>query len=135
MNASCGTSTEPTIFMRFLPFFLFFEQFLLARDITTVALRQHILAQCTDVGTRDDALADGGLHRHDKLLPWYQILEFGDEALPLVVSVVTVHDHRQRIDRFGVDQDIQLDQVTFAILVELIIEAGITPASTLLSRS
>ena len=44
--------------------FLLFEQFLLTRDIATVALRQHVLAQGLHVFSGDDIGSNSCLNRH-----------------------------------------------------------------------
>ena len=62
-NASCGTSTPPTCFMRFLPFFCFSSSLRLRRDVAAVALREHVLALRLDRLARDHPRADRRLDR------------------------------------------------------------------------
>ena len=62
-NASCGTSTPPTCFIRFLPSFCFSSSFRLRDDVAAVALREHVLAARLDRLARDHARADRGLDR------------------------------------------------------------------------
>jgi hypothetical protein len=42
-----------------------------------------------------------------------------------------VHQHGQRVDGLGVDEDAELDEVALAIVGELVVEAGIALADRL----
>src|SRR5438067_1495737 len=55
------------------PFLLLFEQLSLSRDVSAVALRQHVLAHRFDRFTGDDAAADGRLNRDLEHLPRNQL--------------------------------------------------------------
>ena len=48
-------------FHAFLPFSLFFEQFLFAGDVAAVAFGEDVFAEGGDAFAGDDATADGGL--------------------------------------------------------------------------
>ena len=109
-NASCGISTEPTCFMRFLPSFCFSSSLRLRRQVAAVALGQHVLAQRLHGGARDDVRADGRLHGHFEHLARNQFLHLVDQLAAALIGVVAVHDDRQRIDRVAIDQDVELAQ-------------------------
>ena len=72
-KASCGMSTVPTRFIRFLPSFCFSSSFRLRRDVAAVALGDDVLAQRLHGLAGDDARADGGLDRHLEHLPRDQL--------------------------------------------------------------
>ena len=65
-NASCGISTLPTCFIRFLPSFCFSSSLRLRRDVAAVALGGHVLAHGLDRLAGDDPRADGGLDRRPR---------------------------------------------------------------------
>ena len=68
-KASCGMSTVPTRFIRFLPSFCFSRSLRLRRDVAAVALGDHVLAQGLHGFAGDDARADGGLDGDLEHLP------------------------------------------------------------------
>ena len=108
----------------------FFEQFFLARDVTTITLRQNVLTHRRDIGAGNHALADGGLNGDDELLTRDKLFQACYESLSLVISVVGVDDDGEGVYRFGIDQHIEFDQITGLIIGKLIIEAGITACRT-----
>jgi len=68
-NASCGTSTAPTCFIRLLARLLLLEQLALASDIAAVALREHVLPLRFHGLARDHARPDRSLDRDVEVLP------------------------------------------------------------------
>src|SRR5690606_944992 len=70
-----------------LALLLLFKQLALARDITTVALREHVLAQRLDVHPADDPLADRRLDRHDEHLLRDEVLQPAHKRLSLVIGL------------------------------------------------
>src|SRR5215510_14514928 len=58
----------------FLALLLFFEQFLLARNVAAVAFGEYVLALRFDIRTADDLLPDGSLDRHREQLSGDQFL-------------------------------------------------------------
>src|SRR5215210_7574741 len=75
------------------------EQLALARDVAAVALGRHVLAEGLDGLAGDDLRADGGLDRHVVLLARDLLAQALGEHLALVVSLVAVDDHAERVDR------------------------------------
>src|SRR6266496_3403276 len=60
---------DPADFLHpLLTFFLLLEQFAFARDVATVAFRDHVLAHRLNCFARDDFIADGRLDRDLKQL-------------------------------------------------------------------
>src|ERR1700689_1621071 len=64
-----------------LAFLLFFEKLALARDVSAVAFRAHVLANRADRFARDHAAADGGLDGHFEHLARNQFAEAADEIV------------------------------------------------------
>src|SRR5262249_12466534 len=103
-KASCGISTVPTCFMRFLPAFCFsfpalFPPNHLSRPVTppAVALRQHLLTQCFDVLPRDGVRPARALHRHIEHLPRDQLAHFFYELASSRLGARAVYDQRKGI--------------------------------------
>jgi hypothetical protein len=42
-----------------------------------------------------------------------------------------VDDHREAVDAVAVDQEVELDEVALAVVVELVVEAGVAAADRL----
>ena len=110
---------------------LLFQQFLLAGDIAAVALGQHVLAHGLDGLAGDDLAADGGLHRDLKQGAGNVVPQFFADAATLGVGVVPEHDHGECVHRVAVQQEVQLDQIALAVLLELVVVAGVTAAAAL----
>jgi hypothetical protein len=125
-----GISTLPMVFMR-LAGPLLLEQLLLARDVAAVTLGQHVLALGLDGVARDDLTAHRGLERHRELLARDQFFQLAGQRMALVLRGVAVHDHRQCVDRRFVDQNVHAQQRPGAILVEDVVERGVTARATL----
>src|SRR3990172_7980044 len=104
---------------------LFLQQLSLARNVTAVALGKHILAQRLDRFPRDDMRSDRRLNRHVEHLPRDQLAHFRYKFAPAVDTVVPVNHERQRIHPLAVDEDVELDHVRGAILLELVVERSI----------
>src|SRR5205823_14955276 len=103
---------------------LLLEQLALARDVAAVALGQHVLAHGADRLTRDDAAADGRLHRHLEQLARDELFELLDEGLAQRVGLLAVGNQREGVDGLAIDEDVQLDQVAGAVPGHLIVERG-----------
>src|SRR6185437_7117552 len=78
-----------------LSFLLLLQQFALPRDVSTVALGQHVLAQRLDRGPRDHLRADGRLDDHLEELPWDELLQLVGDLAPPVVLLLRVDDYRE----------------------------------------
>ena len=94
MNASCGTSTLPMAFMRFLPCLLLLEQLALAADVAAVTLRKHVLALGLHRLAREHAPADGGLDGNLEHLARDDLLELFGEHAAAIVGLVAMYDER-----------------------------------------
>src|SRR5262245_19116637 len=55
--------------------FLLVQQLAVSRDITAVALGEHVLAECPDGLARDDLGANGGLNRDLEQVRWDQLFQ------------------------------------------------------------
>src|SRR5690606_9958073 len=75
-----------------LALLLFLEELLLAADVATVALGQHVLAQRLDVGAGDDLRADRGLDRHVELLARDQFLHLLGQLAAAALGVAAMDD-------------------------------------------
>ena len=125
MKASWGTSTRPTIFMRFLPSFCFSSSLRLRRDVAAVALGQDVLADGADGFAGNDARADGCLDRHLELLAGNQFAQLLGHHEPVGVGLVAVGDGAERVDLFALEQDVDLDQVGDLFAVGLPVQRGV----------
>ena len=108
-----------------------FQQLLLAGDIAAVTLGQHVLAHGLDGLAGDDLAADGGLHRDLEQGAGNVIPQLFADAAALGVGVVPEHDHGERVHRVTIQQEVQLDQIALAVLLELVVVAGVTTAAAL----
>ncbi len=55
-----------------------------------------------------------------------QFLHLLDHGAAAALGALAVHQHRQRIDRLVVDQDLHLDEIGRLVVGEMIVERGIT---------
>ena len=110
---------------------LLFQQFLLAGDIAAVALGQHVLAHGLDGLAGNDLAADGGLHRDLKQGAGNVVPQLFADAAALGVGVVPEHDHGECVHGVAVQQEVQFDQIALAVLLELVVVAGVTAAAAL----
>src|SRR5262245_43751386 len=97
-----------------LAFLLLLEQLPLARDVATVALREHVLAQRLHVRARDDLRADCRLDRDLELLARDKLLHLARELLAARERLLAMDDERERVHRVPVDEDVQFDEVPLA---------------------
>ena len=109
----------------FLACFLLFKEFALARNIAAIALGDHVLAQGFDCLTRDDVGTDGGLDRDVIHLTRNDLAHLAHHRAAAVLGLGAVHDDGQRIDFVAIEQNVHLDHVGSAVLLELIVHRGI----------
>ena len=109
-----------------LSFFLFFEQFALARDIAAVALCRHVLADSLDGLASDDLGSDSRLHGDVELLAWYQFLQFLAHTAAECHGIVDVRECRQRIYAFAVEEYVEFDELALAEVVDMVVERRVT---------
>src|SRR3984893_9761625 len=107
---------------------LLFEQLFLARDVAAVAFGEHVLAHRLDRFAGDDLRADGRLDRHVEHLARNQRAHLGNHFAAAVLGDRTMHHHRQRVDALAVDQDVELDHVGGAELLELVVDRRVNDA-------
>ena len=112
-------------------FLLLFEQLLLTGDIAAVALGEDVLAHGLDGLAGDDLAADGGLHRDLEQVAEDVVPQLFADAAALGVGVVAEDDHGQSVHGVAVEQEVQFDEVALAVLLELVIVAGVTAAAAL----
>ena len=89
---------------------LTFKELSLARDIATVALRRYVLPEGPDRLTRYDLAANGSLDRNLELLPRQDALKASAQVFTALMTLRAMYNHRECIDGFTVDQDVQTDQ-------------------------
>src|SRR5450755_579295 len=104
---------------------LLFEQLFLARDVAAVAFGKYVLAHRLDRFAGDDLRADGRLDRHVEHLPRDQRTHLRHHLAAAVLRNRAMDHHRQRVDALAVDQDVELDHVGCAELLEFVIERRI----------
>src|SRR5690606_10334029 len=108
-----------------LALLLLLQQLLLPRDVATVALGKDVLAEGFHCRSRQDLAPDGRLHRDSEHLPGDDGGHAVDDSPTDVVSLVAVGDGRQRVDLLVVDEDVDLHNVTVAVLDELVVHRGV----------
>src|SRR5258707_5029469 len=107
-------------------FLLLLQKFSFARDVAAVALCGDVLAQRAHGLARDHLAADRRLDRYLEHVRRDQFLHLLDHGAAAPLSALAVHQHRQRIHRFVVDEDLHLDEVGRLVVGEMIVERGIT---------
>ena len=112
-------------------FLLLFEQLLLAGDVAAVALGQNVLAHGFDGLAGDDLTADGSLDRDLEQGAGDVVPQLFADTAALAVGVVAEDDHGQSVHGVAVQQEVQLHEVALAVLLELIVVAGIAAAAAL----
>src|SRR5829696_8785136 len=110
---------------------LLLEQLALAGHVTAVQLGGHVLAHRLDRLPRDDLRADRRLDRDLELLTRDALLEALGERAPRGVGLLPVHDHRQRVDLFAREQDVELDEVGGSLARELVVERRVAARARL----
>src|SRR5690554_65195 len=104
---------------------LFFQQFFLAADITTITLGQYIFTQCLDVGSGNYLSANGSLNGHIIHLSRNQFFHFFCQNPAFGSGLVTVHNQCQSIHPVTVDQHVQTCQVGHLEAVKTILQRSI----------
>src|SRR6266849_882366 len=108
-----------------LAFFLFFEEFALTRDVAAVAFGQNVFANGRDGFARDHAAANRGLNGHLEHLPRNQFAQARHQVAPALVRLFAMANHGQRVYRLATHQNVELDEVRFAVASKVIIERGV----------
>ena len=106
-------------------FFLAFEELAFARDVAAVAFGENIFAQSADGFACDDAAADGGLNRDFELLARNQFAKTRGEFAAAFVGLVAVANERECVDGLAANENVELDQIGFAITSEMIVERSV----------
>ena len=110
----------------FFAFLLAFEELALARDVAAVAFGENVFAQGANGFARDDVAADGGLNGDFELLARNQFAETRSEFAAALVGLFAMADERQRVDGLAGNQNVELDQIGFAITGEMVIERSVS---------
>src|SRR5580704_401117 len=108
-----------------LAFFLLFEEFAFARNVSAVALGENVFADGRHGFARDDAAADGRLDGYFKHLARNQLTQARDQFAAAFRSEIAMDDQRQRVHRFAGNEHIQLNQVGFAVPGEMVVERSV----------
>src|SRR5262249_7848064 len=97
-------------------------------DVPAITFGQYILAQGLDGLAGDDPAADRCLDGDGKELSRYQFPQPLAQGAAAALGLLPVYNDRQRVDRLTVDKDVHQHEIAFAIIVELVVEAGIAAA-------
>jgi hypothetical protein len=100
-----------------LAFLLLVQQLALARDVAAVALGGHVLAQARMVSramTLPPIAAWIGIWN---MCGGIRSFSFSHMARPRCFGARAVDQHRERIDRLGIDEDRHLDEVALLVAV------------------
>src|SRR5687767_10485855 len=89
-------------FHPFLSFFLFFEQFALARNVTAITLCRDVFFHRSDRLTCNDLVADRRLNRDFEHLPGDQLLHLLSQLTPPWIRALFVCNKRERVNRLSV---------------------------------
>src|SRR5262245_39501209 len=118
----------PDLFHTLLALALFLEQLPLPRDVSAVALGEHVLAHRRTRLPGDDLVADRRLDRDGEHLARDQLLELGGDVPPPLVRLVPVHDHREGVHRLPVQEEVHAHQLRRLEIRELVIQRRVAPA-------
>src|SRR5277367_906219 len=77
----------------FFAFFLFFEEFAFAGDVTAVAFGDNVLANGADGFACDDTAANGGLYGDFEHLAGDEFAEAADQVAAALVGLIAVTDY------------------------------------------
>src|ERR1700679_962946 len=94
-----GDINAADAFHALLSFFLLFEQFAFAADVSAVALGDDVFANRADRFAGNDPAADGGLNGNFEHLARNQFTQARHQIVPALVGLVAVANHRQCVDR------------------------------------
>src|SRR4029079_13619226 len=114
-----------------LAFLLLLEQLPLPGDIATVTLGKHVLPHRPDRFPGNDVASDRRLDGDLEHLARDQLLEPLGQVAPDRLGLVAVDDHRQRVDRLAVDEDVDLGKVRRAVAQLLVVHRGVALAAAL----
>src|ERR1700732_5051503 len=108
-----------------LAFLLLLQKFTFARDVAAVAFRGDVLAQRPHGLARDHLAADRGLDRNLEHVRRDQLLHLLDHGAAAALGALAVHQHRERIDRLVIDENLHLDEIGRLVVGEMIVERGV----------
>src|SRR6266576_3964419 len=114
-----------------LSFFLLLEQLALARHVAPIALGGDVLAQRADRLAGDHFGPDRGLDHDLEQLARDQLFQLLGDLLAPLVRFVAMDDDRERVHRVAVEQHVELDEVSRAVLEELVVERRIATGDRL----
>src|SRR5690606_41449088 len=97
----------------FFTFLLLLKQFLFTADIAAITLRRYVLAQGLDRYPGNHLGTNRRLDGNIKHLARDQLFHLLDQLAPFAMGQVPVHNQRQGVDTFTVDQYIQANQLAF----------------------
>src|SRR5664280_304989 len=120
-----GDAHLANLFHLLLTLFLFLEELPFSRDVSTIALGQHVLAQLDNVFARYDLPADRGLQRDFIHLPGNVLPQPLQHRSCNVLDFIFVRDERERVDGRPVDQDIDLGESFLAVPRQHIVKRSI----------
>src|SRR5260370_3635495 len=112
-----------------LAFFLLFEEFAFAGNVSAVALGENIFADGRNGFARNHAAANRGLDRHFKHLARNQFSQARDQVAPALRRKLAMDDQRQPVDWCARDQHIPVDEAGFAIVRDAIIQRSVAAGS------
>src|SRR5688500_7995119 len=122
---------RPHLLHSLLSFLLLLEKLPLARDVTTVALRENVFAKRLHRRPRDDLLTDGGLDDDLEKLSRNKLLQLVRDLPSPLVRLVLVDDNGERVDRITVDEHVELHEIALPVLEHLVVERSVSPTDRL----
>src|SRR5437899_11094958 len=99
----------PHLLHSLLPLLLLLEELAFARDVATVTLGRHVLAERANRLARDHLGADRGLDHDLDQLARDQLLELLRDLPAPLERLVAMDDDRERIHRLPVQEPVELD--------------------------
>ena len=114
-----------------LALLLLLQELALTRDVTAVALGCHVLADGFDGLAGNDFRADGGLDGDVELLARDELFEFLAHAAAEAHGIVHVSEGRQGVDALAVEEDVELDELALAVVMDVVVEGRIALGDTL----
>lgn len=111
-----------------LSLFLFFEQLALAGDVAAVTFGENVFSDRLDRAAADNLSSDSALDGDVELLPRDKILETHADSVCILGGLFPVDDDGEGIDRFAVQENVQLDQVVRAVARRRVVQSAVTAA-------
>ena len=114
------------LFHALLTLLLFFKQFALTADITSVALGSNVFANLLNGFASDNFGSDGSLNSYIKLLTGQKVLELLTHSTAKSDGIVGMSKCGEGIDGLAIEQNVEFDQIGTSEAGDMIIERRIS---------